>query len=40
MYLYLGPFLALLALEAQRGEPELLEPIVPARTVAGVSLSQ
>ena len=39
VYLYLGPFLALLALEAQRGEPELLEPIVPARTAAGVSLS-
>jgi hypothetical protein len=40
VYLYLAPFLTLLALDAQRGEPELLEPIVPARTAAGVSLSQ
>ena len=39
VYLYLGPYLTLLALDAQRGEPELLEPIVPARTTAGLSLS-
>ena len=40
VYLYLGPYLALLALDAQRGEPELLEPIAPARATAGVSLSE
>ena len=39
VYLYLGPFLVLLALDAQRGEPELLEPITPAPAIAGVSLS-
>jgi hypothetical protein len=39
VYLYLGPYLALLALNAQRGEPELLEPIAPARATAGASLS-
>jgi len=35
VYLYLGPYLTLLALDAQRGEPELLEPITPARATAG-----
>ena len=39
VYLYLGPYLTLLALDAQRGDPELLEPIAQARTTAGVSLS-
>jgi len=39
VYLYLGPYLTLLALDAQRGDPELLEPITAARTAAGVSLS-
>ena len=39
VYLYLGPYLTLLALEGQRGEPELLEPIVPARTAAGAVVS-
>jgi hypothetical protein len=39
VYLYLGPYLALLALDAQRGEPELLEPITSARTTAGVALA-
>jgi hypothetical protein len=39
VYLYLGPYLTLLALDAQRGEPELLEPISPARATAGASLS-
>ena len=39
VYLYLGPCLTLLALDAQHGEPELLEPIVSARTAAGVSFS-
>jgi hypothetical protein len=38
VYLYLGPYLTLLALDAQRGEPELLEPIIPARATAGISL--
>jgi hypothetical protein len=37
VFLYLGPYLTLLALDAQRGEPELLEPIAPARAIAGVS---
>jgi hypothetical protein len=39
VYLYLGPYLTLLALDAQRGAPELLEPIVPARAAAGISFS-
>jgi hypothetical protein len=39
VYLYLGPYLTLLALDGQRREPELLEPITAARTTAGVSLS-
>jgi hypothetical protein len=39
VYLYLGPYLTLLALDAQRGDPELLEPIAPARAAAGISLS-
>ena len=39
VYLYLGPCLTLLALDAQHGEPELLEPIVSARTAAGASFS-
>ena len=39
VYLYLGPYLTLLALDAQRGAPELLEPISPARATAGASLS-
>jgi hypothetical protein len=39
VYLYLGPYLTLLALDAQRGEPEALEPIAPARASAGVSSS-
>jgi hypothetical protein len=39
VYLYLGPYLTLLALDAQHGEPELLEPIVPARSAAGAVLS-
>jgi len=39
VYLYLGPYLVLLALDSQRGEPELLEPITTARTTAGASVS-
>jgi hypothetical protein len=38
VYLYLGPYLTLLALDSQHGEPELLEPISAARTTAGASI--
>ncbi|MBV8982166.1 MAG: hypothetical protein JO086_14780, partial [Acidimicrobiia bacterium] len=38
VYLYLGPYLTLLALDAQEAPPELLEPITSARAQAGVSL--
>jgi hypothetical protein len=34
VYLYLGPYLTMLGLDAQKGEPELLEPLVPARSTA------
>jgi hypothetical protein len=39
VYLYLGPYLTLLALNGQRREPELLEPIAPARAIAGAVVS-
>jgi hypothetical protein len=39
VYLYLGPYLTLLALDAQRGDPELLEPLSTTRATANV-LSQ
>ena len=39
VYLYLGPYLTLLALDAQHGEPELLEPLAPARARADVRVS-
>jgi hypothetical protein len=39
VYLYLGPYLTLLALDAQHGEPELLEPLAPARARADVPVS-
>jgi hypothetical protein len=38
VYLYLGPYLTLLALDSQHGEPELLEPISAASTTAGASI--
>ncbi|MBV8297610.1 MAG: hypothetical protein JO085_12285 [Acidimicrobiia bacterium] len=34
VYLYLGPYLILLALDAQRPEPELFEPVTHARATA------
>jgi len=39
VYLYLGPYLTLLALEYQRGEPQLLEPLAPARATADASVT-
>jgi hypothetical protein len=39
VYLYLGPYLTLLALDAQGGEPEFLEPLAPARARADVPVS-
>ena len=38
VYLYLGPYLTLLALDAQEPDSELLEPIMPAPAPTGVSL--
>ena len=40
VYLYLAPCLTLLALDAQRGEPELLEPLPTTRAAAGLSIRQ
>lgn len=40
VYLYLGPYLTLLALDAQKPEPELLEPVIPARSGRSVSASR
>ena len=40
VYLYLGPYLTLLALDAQRREPELLEPLAAGRATADVSFGQ
>jgi hypothetical protein len=39
VYLYLGPYLTLLALDAQQGEPELLEPLATAPARADVPVS-
>jgi hypothetical protein len=39
VYLYLGPYLTLLALDYQRGEPQLLEPLAPARATADASMT-
>ncbi|MCU1451544.1 MAG: hypothetical protein JWP02_3714 [Acidimicrobiales bacterium] len=39
VYLYLGPYLTVLALDGRRREPELLEPIAPARATAGAVVS-
>jgi hypothetical protein len=38
VYLYLGPYLTLLALDGQKGEPELLEPLIPVRSAASAAV--
>ena len=39
VYLYLGPYLMLLAIEAERPGPELLEPLASARSAASALTS-